>query len=125
MAPHARRRSTGRDELKDERLEARVPAELKTMFQRAADIEGVTLSNYLITALVERSRATIREHEILTLSGRSREVFLEALRNPPAIVPKLAAALAILAEPHGHRRTVAVARDARTGKLQQRKRSTR
>jgi uncharacterized protein (DUF1778 family) len=122
---HANRRPTGRDEVKDERLEARVPADLKTMFQRAADIEGVTLSNYLVTALVERSRATIREHEIITLSGRNRDVFLEALKNPPAIAPKLAAALAKLEEPHGNRRTVAVARDARAGKLRQRKRSPR
>jgi uncharacterized protein (DUF1778 family) len=98
MAVQAQRSKSGRGELKDERLEARVSADLKTMFQRAADLEGVTLSDFMISTLVERSRATIREHEIITLTGRNREVFLEALQNPPPVNPKLAAAFKRLKE---------------------------
>jgi uncharacterized protein (DUF1778 family) len=105
MSDQAIRRSTGRGESKDERLEARVPANLKTMFQRAADLEGVTLSDFVITALVARSRVTIREHEVITLTGRNREVFLDALQNPPKISPKLAAALKEMrgSKEHEHR----------------------
>ena len=80
--------------VKGERLEARVTAELKAMFQRAADLRGLTLTDYVINSLVDSSQQVIRDHEVLTLSGRNREVFLEALMNPPPASPKLVAALA-------------------------------
>jgi uncharacterized protein (DUF1778 family) len=126
MPANANRKLPGRGEHKDERLEARVPQELKTMFQRAADLEGVTLTDYVISALVEKSRTTIREHEVITLTGRNREVFLEALQNPPKISPRLAAALRDLEGPmHVVDRTRAVARDAQPGELRKRKRTAR
>jgi hypothetical protein len=60
----------------------------------------------------------------ITLTGRNREVFLEALQNPPEIGPKLAAALRRLEEPmHVTDRGGAVARDAQPGKLPKRKRT--
>jgi len=80
--------------VKGERLEARVTAELKAMFQRAADLKGLTLTDYVINSLVDSSQQVIRDHEVLTLTGRNREVFLKALTNPPAASPKLVAALA-------------------------------
>jgi uncharacterized protein (DUF1778 family) len=133
MTSYANRRESGRGETKDERLEARVPADLKTMFQRAADLEGVTLSDFVITALVERSRVTIREHEVITLTGRNREVFLEALQNPPKISPKLAAALNEMRGPKRHdrreeelvHRAGAVARGAQPDLLRKRQRTAR
>jgi len=75
-------------------LEARVTAELKAMFQRAADLKGLTLTDYVINSLVDSSQQVIREHEVLTWSGRNKDVFLEALLNPPPASPKLVAALA-------------------------------
>ena len=80
--------------VKGERLEARVTAELKAMFQRAADLRGLTLTDYVINSLVDSSQQVIRDHELLIWSGRNREVFLQALMNPPPASPKLVAALA-------------------------------
>ena len=80
--------------IKGERLEARVTAELKAMFQRAADLKGLTLTDYVINSLVDSSQQVIRDHEVLTLTGRNREVFLEALMSPPPASPKLVSALA-------------------------------
>jgi uncharacterized protein (DUF1778 family) len=94
----AQRIRTGRGEQKDERLEARVSAELKTMFQRAADLEGQTLSDFMIATLAAKARATIREHEIIVLAGRNRDVFMEALLNPPPVAPRLSAAFKRLKE---------------------------
>ena len=127
MTVIANRKNPGRGETKDERLEARVPVELKTMFQRAADLEGLTLTDYVISALVEKSRATIREHEVITLTGRNREVFLEALQNPPKISPKLAAALNKLEGPRANdtHRAGTVARDAQQSRLRKRKPAAR
>ena len=83
-----RQRSTG------ERLEARVSAELKALFQRAAELKGLTLTDYVINVLVDSSQQVIRDHEIITWTGRNREVFLQALMNPPPPSPSLVAALA-------------------------------
>jgi uncharacterized protein (DUF1778 family) len=80
--------------VKGERLEARVTAELKAMFQRAADLKGLTLTDYVINSLVDSSQKVIRDHEVLTLTGRNREFFLEAMMNPPPPSPKLVSALA-------------------------------
>ena len=94
--PQARHLPSGEQQqrVKGERLEARVTAELKAMFQRAADLKGLTLTDYVINSLVDSSQQVIREHEVLTWSGRNREVFLQALMNPPPASPKLVAALA-------------------------------
>lgn len=80
--------------VKGERLEARVTAELKAMFQRAADLKGLTLTDYVINSLVDSSQQVIREHEVLTLVGRNRDALIEALMNPPPPSPRLVAALA-------------------------------
>lgn len=79
---------------KPERLEARVTSELKASFQRAADLKGLTLTDYVINALVDDAQQVIRDHEVLTWTGRNREVFLQALMNPPPPSPSLVAALA-------------------------------
>lgn len=80
--------------IKGERLEARVTAELKAMFQRAADLKGLTLTDYVINSLVDSSQQVIRDHEVLAFTGRNRDAFIKALMNPPAASPKLVAALA-------------------------------
>ena len=69
-------------------------AELKAMFQRAADLKGLTLTDYVINSLVDSSQQVIRDHEVLTLTGRNREISLEALMSRPPPSPKLVSALA-------------------------------
>jgi uncharacterized protein (DUF1778 family) len=68
---------------KPERLEARISKEQKELFQRAADIQGRTLTDFVISSLQEAAKRAIQEHEMMILSVRDREVFVEALLNPP------------------------------------------
>lgn len=77
---------------KIERLEARITKEQKELFQRAADIQGRTLTDFVITSVLDAAKRAIQEHEMITLSARDREVFVEALLNPPAPNEKLRAA---------------------------------
>ena len=77
---------------KDERLEARVSREQKELFQHAADIQGRTLTDFIISSLQEAAVRSIQEHEVMTLSTRAREVFIEALLNPPEPSERLQAA---------------------------------
>lgn len=77
---------------KIERLEARVSKEQKELFQRAADIQGRTLTDFVISSVAEAAKRAIQEHEMMTLSVRDSEVFVEALLNPPEPSDKLRAA---------------------------------
>jgi uncharacterized protein (DUF1778 family) len=75
--------------VKPERLEARISREQKELFQRAADIQGRTLTDFVISSLQESAKRAIQEHEMMILSVRDQEVFVETLLNPPNPSEKL------------------------------------
>jgi uncharacterized protein (DUF1778 family) len=77
---------------KVERLEARISKEQKELFQRAAELQGRTLTDFVISSVLDAAKRAIQEHEMMTLSVRDREVFVEALLNPPDPSNKLQAA---------------------------------
>ncbi|HMC59862.1 MAG TPA: DUF1778 domain-containing protein [Candidatus Solibacter sp.] len=66
------------------RLEARLTNEQKVLFQHAADLTGRSLTDFVVSSVQEVAARTIREHEVLTLSGRDRQIFLDALLKPPS-----------------------------------------
>ena len=74
---------------KMERLEARINRSQKTLFQRAARLEGRSLSDFVVAATLEAAARTIQRDEILQLSTTDRDVFVRALLNPPEPVPAL------------------------------------
>ncbi|MBE9249822.1 DUF1778 domain-containing protein [Dolichospermum sp. LEGE 00240] len=74
---------------KSERLEARISPENKELFQRAADIQGRTLTDFVVSSLVSAANQIIQENEIMVLSRKDQEVFVEALLNPPKPSEKL------------------------------------
>ncbi len=68
---------------KKERLEARVTVAQKTLFTRAADIMGISLTSFVVSAAVEKAMSTVRDYEAITLSDNDCKVFVDALLNPP------------------------------------------
>ena len=69
---------------KTARLETRVTAEQKTLFQRAADLTGRSLTDFILSSAQEVATRTVREHDVLIVSGRDRDLFVSALLQPPA-----------------------------------------
>jgi uncharacterized protein (DUF1778 family) len=65
-----------------ERIEARLSSEAKAVIQRAADISGRSVSDFVVSSALEAARETIREHEVIVLSARDSIMFVEALLNP-------------------------------------------
>lgn len=65
------------------RLEARVTDDQKALFQHAADLTGRSLTDFVVSSAQEIAARTVREREVLALSGLDRKVFLDALLNPP------------------------------------------
>ena len=67
---------------KPERIEARLSSDAKVVIQRAADISGRSVSDFVVSSAVQAAIETIREHEVIVLSARDSIIFVEALLNP-------------------------------------------
>jgi uncharacterized protein (DUF1778 family) len=74
---------------KMERLEARIEARQKALFKRAADLQGQSLTDFVVTSAQEAAKKAIREHEIMELTSRDQKVLVEALLSPPEPSKKL------------------------------------
>ena len=85
---------------KTERLEARVPIFLKRIIQRAADLQGRTITDFVIASLDRSARETVREHEVMKLNVEDSLRLAKALINPPAPNAALRRAMAL------HKKTV-------------------
>jgi uncharacterized protein (DUF1778 family) len=72
--------------VKTARLEARLTDEQKELLQHAADLTGRSLTEFVVSSAQEVAARTVREREVLTLSGRDRQVFVDALlrSSPPS-----------------------------------------
>jgi uncharacterized protein (DUF1778 family) len=66
------------------RLEARISAEQKQLLEHAAELQGRTLTEFVIRSAQEAAREAIREHELLSLSARDTQAFVTALLKPLA-----------------------------------------
>jgi uncharacterized protein (DUF1778 family) len=74
---------------KRERLEARVTAEQKALFQHAADLEGRSLTDFIVGSLQASAEEAIARHERIVLSPEASRAFVDALLKPPAPAPAL------------------------------------
>lgn len=68
---------------KTERLEARVPVALKKVIQHAANLQGRTLTDFVIASLDKAARETVREHEVISLSAADSLRVAKLLITPP------------------------------------------
>ena len=65
------------------RLEARVDPEIKALWQKAADLEGRTLTDFVIASVQAAACKVIQQHQTLKLSVEDSEALVNALLNPP------------------------------------------
>src|SRR5438046_7246480 len=72
-----------------QRLETRVTAEQKTLIERAAALQGRTVTDFVLTSVQAAARRAIEEHQQLELSARDSEAFVEALLNPRPVNRRL------------------------------------
>ena len=71
------------------RLEARLPASVHALLKRAAEIQGRTLTDFVVTAAHEAACRAIEETEIIRLSLEDQRRLSEAILNPPEPTPAL------------------------------------
>lgn len=77
---------------RSERLEARISSEQKALFQRAAELQGRTLTDFVIASVHESAVKTIAEMEVVRLAEADSRAFAEALLHPREPAPALRAA---------------------------------
>jgi uncharacterized protein (DUF1778 family) len=65
------------------RLEARLPKAVYATLKRAAELEGRTLSDFVVSAAQEAAHRVIENTTIIRLSVADQIAFAEALINPP------------------------------------------
>jgi len=80
--PHALK--TARLCSKRERLEARVTLDQKRLIARAANLRGTSLTDFIVVSAQQVAKETIKDFEMLSLREEAREVFVNAILNPPA-----------------------------------------
>ncbi len=71
------------------RLEARLPNEVLTRLKRAAEIQGRTLTDFVVAAADEAACRAIEQTEILRLSAEDQRQIAKAILNPPKPTPAL------------------------------------
>ena len=71
------------------RLEARLPLDIHAMLKRAAEIEGRTLTDFVVTAARDAAMRTIEEAAIIRLSIEDQRQVAEAILNPTKPTPAL------------------------------------
>lgn len=78
---------------KKERLEARIPLDIKEIFSQAAALMGCSLTDFIIQSGMKEAKKVIEDQRFLSLSQRDSEYFVQSLmgEEEPALHLKKAA----------------------------------
>ena len=87
MAKPASKPPRGR--LRGERLETRVTADQKSLIERAAALQGRTVTDFVLTSVQDAARRAIEEHQRIDLSVRDSRAFVDALIKPRPVNDRL------------------------------------
>ena len=73
--PHAQGRTA--------RIEARIAPDAMAIVKRAAEIQGRSVSDFIVAAAREAAHRTIEETHLIRLSVEDQSRFVDLLLNPP------------------------------------------
>lgn len=76
------------------RIEARISVDLQSMLKRAAELQGRTMNDFVVTALQDAAQRAIERAEVIRLSSADQECLAQALISPPKPGPALGRAFA-------------------------------
>ena len=64
-------------------MEARINRQQKELFVLAAELEGRSLTDFVIKAVREAAERTIEQNQLMMLTVRDQRAFVDALLNAP------------------------------------------
>lgn len=71
------------DTTRTARIEARITPDALSIVRRAAQIQGRSVSDFVVAAAQAAAARTIEETQIVRLSVADQQAFAEAIINPP------------------------------------------
>jgi uncharacterized protein (DUF1778 family) len=86
------------------RIEARIAPGALLVVKRAAELQGRSISDFVVAAAQEIAHRTIEEAQVIRLSIQDQQRFVELLLDPPVLTPALKRAR------KAHRRLIASSR---------------
>jgi uncharacterized protein (DUF1778 family) len=75
------------------RIEARIAPDALAIVKRAAEIQGRSVSDFVVAAAQEAAHRTIEETQVIRLSVEDQRAFAEAILNPPPLTPAMERAI--------------------------------
>jgi uncharacterized protein (DUF1778 family) len=91
-------------QIRSTRLEARISPDTLAVVKRAAEIQGRSISDFVVAAAREAAEKAIEENQIIRLSLEDQQALVTAVLWPPAPSPALRRAR------NAHRRLIAKSR---------------
>ena len=77
----------------NERINLRLSETAKQRIERAASVEGKTVSAFIVSSALKTAEKTIESHETMALAREDATRFFDALADPPPPYDRLSAAL--------------------------------
>lgn len=71
------------------RVEARIAPDSLAVVRRAAELQGRSISDFLVAAALKDAHQTIEDAQIIRLSVNDQQRFANMLLNPPALAPAM------------------------------------
>ena len=75
------------------RVEARIAPDALAVVRRAAELQGRSVSDFLVAAALKDAHRTIEDAQIIRLSVDDQQRFADLLLNPPQLAPAMKRAL--------------------------------
>jgi uncharacterized protein (DUF1778 family) len=71
------------------RLQARITKDLHAMLRRAAELQGRTMTDFVVAAVQDAAKLAIEQTEVVRLTLADQQCFAQALLSPPTATPAL------------------------------------
>jgi uncharacterized protein (DUF1778 family) len=78
-----------REHSRSARIEARIAPDALAVVKRAAEMQGRSISDFVVAAAQEAAHKTIEEANIIRLSIEDQQRFMDLLLNPPPLSPAM------------------------------------
>jgi uncharacterized protein (DUF1778 family) len=75
------------------RVEARIAPDALAIVRRAAELQGRSISDFLVAAALKDAQRTIEDAHVIRLSADDQQRFVELLLKPPPLAPAMKRAL--------------------------------
>ena len=79
--------------MSDDRVVSRIPRSNRLIIEKAAAVYGASVNQFIVQTALDRASEILEREELLKLSARDSELFLEALDNSPPLNKRLAEAM--------------------------------